>query len=47
MFYRKTHIQEILNFWAKSWVNPFAKMPIFFSFFLNALFLVQKGLFYT
>ena len=29
MFYRKTHIQEILNFRATSWVNPLAKMPIF------------------
>ena len=29
MFYRKTHIQEILNVSPKSWVNPFAKMPIF------------------
>ena len=32
MFYRKTHIKEILNFWPKSWVNPFAKMPVFLVF---------------
>ena len=28
MFYKKTHIQEILNFRLKSWVNPFGKMQL-------------------
>ena len=28
-FQRKAYSKEILNFWRKSWVNPFGKMPIF------------------
>ena len=32
MFYRKTHIQEILNFWPKSWVKTLCENANFSSF---------------
>ena len=39
MFYRTTHIQEILNFRPKSWVNPFGKMQLV-RLFENDLFIL-------
>lgn len=47
-FNRTQHMQEISNFWTKSWVNPFGKIkydhpqPKLSSFFIFFLFLLVK-----
>ena len=34
-FWRETRKENILNFWEKSWVNPFGKMPQNFDIFIT------------
>ena len=45
-FWRKTKKEKISNFWQKSWVNPFAKMPIK-AFFLKVDILYSPKSFST